>query len=217
MIDNNMPKFLRYVAETSRAGLTLTRAFEMASQEEYGPLTEELRRMNAQLSWGTPLTEAIQSLSDRLGTRLARRTCALLVDVVETGGGSHEVLETVNRHIGDLQIVDKERMSQIKPYMAIVYIAVTIFLFIDVVLLRTFFSQLSSLQIESAAGLPEIVAQGPDIDAIKRILFHTAIIQSFFGGMIAGKMGEGSLGAGLKHTLILMSLTFLVFLLLVWR
>jgi flagellar protein FlaJ len=49
------------------------------------------------------------------------------------------------------------------------------------------------------------------------ILFHTAIIQGFFGGLVAGKMGEGAIGNGLKHSLILIAITFLAFFLLVWR
>jgi flagellar protein FlaJ len=29
-------------------------------------------------------------------------------------------------------------------------------------------------------------------------------IQAFFGGLVSGKMGEGTINAGLKHSLILM-------------
>jgi flagellar protein FlaJ len=38
-----------------------------------------------------------------------------------------------------------------------------------------------------------------------------AIMQGLFGGLIAGKMGEGALGAGLKHSLILIIIGFLMF------
>jgi flagellar protein FlaJ len=29
-------------------------------------------------------------------------------------------------------------------------------------------------------------------------------IQAFFGGLVAGKMGEGTINAGLKHSLVMM-------------
>jgi len=32
-----------------------------------------------------------------------------------------------------------------------------------------------------------------------------SIIQAFFGGLVAGKMGEGTMNAGLKHSVILMA------------
>jgi flagellar protein FlaJ len=35
------------------------------------------------------------------------------------------------------------------------------------------------------------------------------LIQAFFGGLVAGKMGEGSIYAGLKHSLIMMILGYL--------
>jgi flagellar protein FlaJ len=34
------------------------------------------------------------------------------------------------------------------------------------------------------------------------------IVQGFFGGLVAGKMGEGSISAGLKHSLIMMILGY---------
>jgi flagellar protein FlaJ len=41
-------------------------------------------------------------------------------------------------------------------------------------------------------------------EAMQRIFFHMTAIQAFFGGLVAGKMGEGTISAGLKHSLILM-------------
>jgi flagellar protein FlaJ len=36
------------------------------------------------------------------------------------------------------------------------------------------------------------------------MFFHLASIQAFFGGLVAGKMGEGTINAGLKHSIIMM-------------
>ena len=55
-----------------------------------------------------------------------------------------------------------------------------------------------------------------DISLLKEILFHATIIQAIFGGLIAGKMSEGKLGAGLKHTVMLLLITFMAFFLFVW-
>ena len=41
-------------------------------------------------------------------------------------------------------------------------------------------------------------------DEAWRVFFHMSTIQAFFGGLVAGKMGEGTVGAGLKHSVILM-------------
>jgi flagellar protein FlaJ len=43
---------------------------------------------------------------------------------------------------------------------------------------------------------------------LQRIFLHLALVQGFFGGLVAGKMGEGSISAGLKHSLIMMLLGY---------
>jgi len=216
-LDNNIPKFLREVADASRTGLTLVRAIEVSTERRYGSLTDELKRLVRQLSWGATLEDALQSFADRVNTLLARRTAVLLTEVSRAGGNIQEIMDSLQRHVSDLQLIDRERRGQLRQYVAIVYVAVFILLFINVILLKTFFSQLESLQeIQAEQSEVQLVTGAIDILALKKIFFHTAVIESFFGGLIAGKMGEGSLGAGMKHALILMLISFLTFAIFVW-
>jgi flagellar protein FlaJ len=217
-VDRNIPKFLREVAEAGRSGLTLTRAIEVSAQRKYGSLSTELQRIVTQLSWGASLEDALKLFAERVDTTLGRRTAQLIIEVSRSGGDVQEVLESINKHIGDLYLLEKERRSSIKPYIAIVYVAAIIFLFTDILLIKTFFSEIAKLE-EAQSGLTAgaLVNISLDVPTLTRMLFHTAIIQSFFGGLVAGKMGEGSIGAGLKHCLILMVISFLSFLFLVWR
>ena len=55
-----------------------------------------------------------------------------------------------------------------------------------------------------------------NIALLKKILFHAVIIQAVIGGLVAGKMSEARLGAGLKHVLILMGMAFAIFAIFVW-
>jgi flagellar protein FlaJ len=48
------------------------------------------------------------------------------------------------------------------------------------------------------------------------IFFFLAIIQSFFAGLVAGQISEGSWIAGMRHSLILVSITFGIFTILVY-
>jgi flagellar protein FlaJ len=50
------------------------------------------------------------------------------------------------------------------------------------------------------------------VSAIKNILFHMSIVEAIFAGIVAGKIGEGSFGAGIKHVVILIIITMVVFL-----
>lgn len=217
-VDRNIPKFLREVAEAGRSGLTLTRAIEVSAQRKYGPLSKELQQVVNQLSWGISLEDCLKSFAERVDTTLGRRTAQLIIEVSRSGGDVQEVLESINKHISDLYMLERERKSAIRPYIAIIYIAAIIFLATDLLLIKTFFSEIAKLQEaqkEVVAGALLLISL--DVPTLSKVLFHTAIIQGFFGGLVAGKMGEGTMGGGLKHCLILMTISFLAFFLMVWR
>jgi flagellar protein FlaJ len=217
-IDRHIPEFLRDLSEAGRTGVTLTRAIELSAQRKYGPLSSELQRVVALLSWGRSLDDALREFAERVDTRLARRTAILISEINRSGGDIQEVLEAVSRHIGELQTIEMERKSMIRPYIAIVYIAFFIFIFIDILLIRTLFTQLQSLQSMVAEGGGGLFIGSPvELSRIQLVMFHLTLIEGFYGGLAAGKMGEGSMGAGLKHSLIMMALGFLAFFFLVWH
>jgi flagellar protein FlaJ len=216
-VDNAIPKFLRELSEAGRTGVTLTRAIELASKRKYGPLSGELKRIVAHLSWGLSLEEALKRFAERVNTRLARRTAILISEISRAGGEVQEILETVSRHINELQTVERERRSQIRPYITIVYIAFFIFLFVDIMLIKTFFSELEHMKGVMAEAGGMFLASALDVGKVEQVMFHITILEGFYGGLIAGKVGEGSIGAGLKHSLAMMAIGFLAFYLIVWK
>ena len=97
---------------------------------------------------------------------------------------------------------EKERKTQTRPYVAIVYVAFFVFLFTIFMLFKTFFVQMSDLSISGFSLLAP--------EEARMIFFHMSIIQAFFGGLIAGKMGEGTVSAGLKHSVIFLLSGYLI-------
>ena len=91
--------------------------------------------------------------------------------------------------------------------------AFAIFVGVGILIFKIFFSQIAQVWAGAGTGL---FAQPIDIDAVTRVFFHMAIIEAFVGGLIAGKMGDGSIGAGLKHALVLMVAGYLAFYFFVW-
>ena len=43
------------------------------------------------------------------------------------------------------------------------------------------------------------------------LMFHSALIQAFTSGLVAGKMGQGSAYLGLKYSVSMMIITYVVF------
>jgi len=221
-IDRNIPRLLREIAESGQTGLTFIRAIEVSAERDYGPLTPELRQLVAQLSWGNSLEDSLRSFAKRARTKLAQRTADLIAEVARSGGDTQSIMEQLNKHIGELNSIDRERYAQMRAYAAVVYIAFGVFLFTDVMLIRSFFNQIIELQksvLATGGGGGSIFGgiAGVNLETLKTIMFHAVIVQALFGGLIAGKMSEAKLGAGLKHTLILLVIGFVTFLIFVWR
>ena len=210
-VDKNIPEFLREMSEAGRTGVTLTRALDLASRRRYGPLSSELEKVVARLSWGGNFDDAMRGFAERIETKLARRTAVLLCEIHRSGGEIRDVIDMVSKHIRELQTIEEERRSQLRMYIAIVYVAFFIFIFIDYILLKTFFARIESLKEMAKEEGTLFLMKELDVKTITNMMFHMATIQGLFGGLVAGKMGEGALGAGLKHSLILMVIGFLIF------
>ncbi len=217
-IDDNIPRLLREIAESGRTGLTLIRAIEVSAERDYGPLTPELKRLLAQISWGATLEDAMKSFAQRARTKLAQRISTLIVEVARSGGDTQEIMEQVNKHVNELQTIDRERFAQMRPYAVVVYVAFGVFLFTDIMLIRSFFIPMATIQKQALSSGGGGIFGGPGIDlkSLETTLFHATVIEAMLGGLIAGKMSESRLGAGLKHSVMLMLITFFSFFMFVW-
>ena len=201
-IDKHLPDLFRSIVQAQKTGMTLPQAIEEASKRRYGSLTKELKKMVAQMSWGVPFEEAFRSLGERVDTALMRRTVPLIIEASRSGGRVERVFDPMGKFVQTTLTFDKERQTQTRPYVAIIYVAFFVFLFTIVMLFKTFFVQMSELSITQLTVLTS--------DEARRIFFHMSAIQAFFGGLMAGKMGEGTVGAGLKHSVILLTCGYLI-------
>ncbi len=199
-IDGHLPDLFRSIVQAQEVGMTLPNALEEAAKRDYGPLTSELKRMTVQISWGASFEEALLAFGNRVGTVLTQRTVPMIIEASRAGGHVEKVFAPMSKFIQTTNLLEKERKTQTRPYIAIIYLALFVFLFTIVLLFKTFFA--------SGEGVPLLSTPTMTPDEMKRIFFHLSLIQGFFGGLVAGKMGEGSMSAGLKHSLIMMLLSF---------
>ncbi|MDH5459454.1 MAG: type II secretion system F family protein [Candidatus Bathyarchaeota archaeon] len=195
-VDEHLPDLFRSIVQAQETGMTLPQALEEASKRDYGPLTAELKKMTAQISWGLPFEEALLSLERRVNTVLMQRTAPMVIEASRSGGHVERVFDPMGKFIQTTLLLDKERRNQTRPYIAIIYVAFFVFLFTIILLFKSFFAGIENLPILGSA----VIAP----EEMQRMFFHMTTIQAFFGGLVAGKMGEGTINAGLKHSLILM-------------
>jgi flagellar protein FlaJ len=200
-IDEHLPDLFRSIVQAQETGMTLTQALEESSKRNYGPLTDEMKKMTAQMSWGLSFEEALQAFAKRINTVLVQRMVPLVIEASRSGGHVEKVFDPMGKFVQTTLMLEKERRTQTRPYIAIIYVAFFVFLFTIILLFKSFFV--------SVEGLPMLGTAVMTPEAMQRIFFHMTIAQSLFGGLVAGKMGEGAISAGLKHSLLLMFLGYI--------
>jgi flagellar protein FlaJ len=201
-VDEHLPDLFRSIVQAQETGMTLPKALEEASERDYGPLTPELKKMTVQISWGASFEEALLAFGRRVGTVLTQRTVPMIIEASRSGGRVEKVFNPMGKFIQTTILLEKERKTQTRPYTAIIYVALFVFLFTILILFQTFFTGVEGMALFSTP-----TSSPADL---KRIFLHLTLVQGFFSGLVAGKMGEGSVSAGLKHSLVIMLLGYLL-------
>jgi flagellar protein FlaJ len=199
-VDEHLPDLFRSIVQAQEIGMTLPKALEEAADRDYGPLTPELKKMTVQISWGASFEEALLAFGRRVGTVLTLRTVPMIIEASRSGGSVEKVFDPMGKFVQTTILLEKERKTQTRPYIAIIYVALFVFLFTIVILFKTFFTDVEGIALFS-------VPTSSPAD-LKRIFLHLTLVQGFFSGLVAGKMGEGAISAGLKHSLVMMLLGF---------
>ena len=217
-IDRNLPLFLLALVSTVQSGSNLIRAIEHSAERNMGALTPHLKNLKSNISWGMPIDDALENFAQRTGTRMARRVIVLLKMAIRIGGDITDNLEMIQKHVTELQNIEKERKSSLQPYTYTIYIAFIVFIAITVILSSQFFTEIEKVQLllqnsldtNSNAGIFSSLAN-LEIKEITSILFNMAIVEAVFGGLAAGKIGSGSYVSGVKHIVIMIVIAIIAF------
>src|SRR6267378_5349077 len=143
-IDNNIPHLIRDIADAGRSGMTLTRSIEISAERDYGPLTAELKKLIAKISFRIPLERALQYFADATGTTLSRRSSMLIAEANKSGGDIQESMESVAKHVQEIQYLERKRRATLRPFIGVMYISFAVFLVTVYPLTSSFFKKLAS-------------------------------------------------------------------------
>ena len=219
-IDRNLPLFLLALSSAVQSGANLIRAIETTAERNMGALTPELKNLRANLSWGMPVEDSFQNFADRTGTKTARRVTVLLEMALKIGGDIRTNLEMIQKHVTELQNLEKERKSSLAPYTYTIYISFAVFLGIAVILSSQFFNQFEVVQqllskdTGTSGGAFFSSIKDVNFEALNQILFNMSIIEAVFGGLVAGKIGSGTYVAGIKNIIVMIVMAVVAFMLI---
>jgi flagellar protein FlaJ len=193
--------------------MTLTRSIEISAERDYGPLTKEIKRLIAKMSFRVPLEKALQYFADRTGTTLARRSAMLISEANKSGGDIQESMESVAKHVQEIQYLERKRRATLKPFIGVMYISFAVFLVTVYLLITSFFTRLANSNFGGGGGIAGVGFNfvSLPLDQIIAVFLYMAMVEAMFAGLVGGKMATGYIRDGLKHALLLMLICFIVF------
>ena len=209
-----LPDFLLLIAANLRAGMTPIAAFLESSRPEFGPLEDEVRIV-ASCSLGTESFVSVFSrLSERINSRILKRTLGLFTTGMVSGGHLARLLETSALDIRETQELRQELASSTRMYIIfvlfVVLIGVPLLLSISIqflVKLITLKSQISQVSFGegSYALLPSESSLAPEF--VEGMTYVILIGTTFFVSILIGVINEGKLLYGVRYFLPLAAIS----------
>jgi len=192
-MEEGMNSFLRDLTEVRKTGLSPERCIESLSHREYGVFSKELRKISSEISWGIPLKKVMMDFINRTRSWMTQIVMFLLVETVDVGGGTIEMMESLARFNNLTQEVEKEKKSQTRPYIMMPYFAALLLVIT------------TSLMLGFTTGTIGVgsTTPPPGMNWIRDIFMTSAIFYSYMVGIVAGKISEESISSGFKHAAIL--------------
>ena len=234
-VEDQLPNFLRDLVETSRSGMTFNQAIAAVAKSDYSKLTPEVVKIHNQLTWGLSLDKALLNFAERMKeSMLIKRNMRIIIEAYRSGGDVIATMEAIATDATIIKEAEKERRSRLSQHVAVMYIIYFMFIAIVLVLSKVLLP-LTEMNIGITGGGSASPCQGYSggLDFIctmftstcsifgfgdgaicyyRSIFFYMVIIQGVFAGLVAGQIGENSISAGTKHSLIMAGAGFTVFL-----
>jgi flagellar protein FlaJ len=218
-LEAEFPAMIRDISLSVKSGMTIKSAMSMAAGGQYGALTKAIKQMDDMISWGVSFDDALLHFARKYPTALIRRTVFTLIEASRMGGQLGEILEGVATDVEETKTLEKRRSSETKPYLMVCYISYFVFLAVIMIMSYVFLPMMKeAADIATGKALPGGLGQFAVSDAnlalYDRLFFHALVIQGFFAGIVTGKMGEGKVVAGLKHSVFFIIVAVIAYTLL---
>jgi flagellar protein FlaJ len=219
-LEVEFPAMIHDISLSVKSGMTLKSAMSMAAGGQYGTLTKAIKQMDNAISWGVSFDDALLQFAKKYPTVLIRRTVFTLIEASRMGGQLSEILEGVATDVEETKALEKRRNSETKPYLMVCYISYFVFLAVIMIMSYVFLPMMKQASVAtSGAALPggmgKFAVSDADMAQYNMLFFHALVIQGFFAGIVTGKLAEGKVVAGLKHSVFFIIVAVIAYTLLI--
>lgn len=202
-------EFLLNLSESVATGVPISRSIINISKRNYGALDYHIKKLANQISLGISLNKAFSTFSNEAKNKIISRAIELISQAERAGGKIENILESTVRSVKEIQEVNKKRIIAVHSMIVQGYIIFFIFLIIMIIIQLKFVPEMFKV-ISAQTGEYQILSK-VNVELFNNLIFFLIIIQALFSGIVIGKLSEGKILSGIKHSFILVALSFLIF------
>ncbi|MFA7708056.1 MAG: type II secretion system F family protein [Candidatus Pacearchaeota archaeon] len=210
-------EFSRDLVENVKAGTPISKSILNIRKKDYGKLTPHVNKLANQISLGIPVQTALETFARDNANNTITRAVTIISEAEKAGGRIDDILEAVVKSVAQVEKLKKERRAAMYTLVVQGYIIFMIFIIITLVM------QFKILPIATGLGDTEIGSGLSDLgfgggssggkvssDELVKPFIWLLLTQGLFVGLVIGKLSEGKIKSGLKHSFILIAISILV-------
>lgn len=213
-------EFARNLVESVKSGNPINKSIINVKDKPYGALSPHVKKLANQISMGIPLRQGLQTFSKDVDNRTVSRALTLIGQAERAGGNIGQILEAVAEAVSMSDKLKKERKATISTLIVQGYIIFIVFMVIILVMQFKILPLVAGISTGGSGGVGGILGGaasavgstggGIDPEALSNSFLYLLLVQGLFSGLTIGKLSEGTIKAGVKHSFALMLLSFLV-------
>jgi len=206
-------EFARNLVESVKTGTPISKSIINVRNKPYGVLSENIKKLANQISLGVPLSFALQTFSKDVKNNTISRALTLIGQAEKSGGEIGGILESVTEAVSTSDKLKKERKAAISTLVVQGYIIFMVFIIIILVLQFQILPMIVGIVPAGSGGLGIAgIGGGDPIDQeeLSNAFLYLLLIQGLFSGLTIGKLSEGTIKPGIRHSFVLMLLAFLI-------
>ena len=207
-IEQQFVLFIEDLTQSINSGMTLPMSLKYCSKRNYFALSPYVNELAAQVDWGIPFRKALSTFAKNTRSKPIHRAVTTIIQTYNMGGKVSDTLSAVGKSLVEIGKIKEERTASVHSQIVTSYLLYFVFIFI-LIILQTFL--IPALNMPEIPGLAISTPTNMTGEAYTSGFLNFIIVQGFFAGLVTGKMAEGSIVAGFKHSILLITTGYTLF------
>jgi len=208
-MDNELPSYLRDVAESRKAGLSPEKCIIYASERiRDSSFQSVVKSFSNQLEWGVPLRKIYENLVTSVKSWSALIHFRILIEAIESGGGYTTSLEILAQSSESQYNTEREKSSMLKPYFLIAFMVTALTSLTTLMVAQTFVDIGKGIAVPgSTTPVEQPVTKNGEMLTSTQMFAIGISGQSWMTGFLIGKISSGSFATGFRYSIMLLAIS----------